>query len=260
MSLKSVYPIEASELTSHDWRDLARILTLKRTRPNISSIESFIRDLPTKLRAHLAMNLVPNRMLRAARLCSVHKGINPHVIGSIFELLQEESDYYLPLIMDYPGYQRASVEIKAMVREVNAMNGRWSNDDDDYDDEVPRYGFRDYQHDGCEACMLARVGSSDESVCALRTVLLGRMRTHGTVKIPRLLEFVNECIKRHPNSSDIFDASDRVGAPMKDLRKDAVSYDNERIRQRRSGRQVGGSSSLDSSKVSPPAPRPSKRR
>ena len=206
-------------------------------------IESYIKNLPTKLRAHFAMNLVPKIILRPAKLCSTHKGLNTHVIGSIFELLLDEVDHYLPVLMDYPGYDLEAPDIKLAVREVNAMNGMWSNDDDRYDDEIPESGFREYQSNGCEACVLARIGGNPESVCSLRIVLLGRTRTHGKVMIPRLTDFVNECIKRHPNAREIFDKSDRLGPVMKDLRKAAVHHYHS-PRSRRSRLSLRGDSKV----------------
>jgi hypothetical protein len=82
-----------------------------------------------------------------------------------------------------------------------------------------------FQREGCEACILARVGGDAEVLLDLRTVVLSRARTaelHGrrNIKIPTLLRFVEAWLEGLGVEGEVLEENWREAQALKRLRKE----------------------------------------
>jgi hypothetical protein len=82
-----------------------------------------------------------------------------------------------------------------------------------------------FQREGCEACILARVGGDAEVLLDLRTVMLSRTKTaelHGrrNVKIPTLLRFVETWLEGLGVGGEVLEENWREAQALKRLRKE----------------------------------------
>lgn len=172
------------------------------------------------------MRLVPKFIVPAAKLCDPHRGMNPHVIAHIFELVQAEVGFHLDVMLNYPRYDKEiSQEQKMVIENLRALKGIWTRHDSLLlSGEMPEDRPWTYQTNRCEACALARVGSSPDILRDLRITLLSRTRTRKFYKEPRLTPFVEGCIEYHENSSELFRSSSDLASAFKAARKVAVKH------------------------------------
>jgi hypothetical protein len=82
-----------------------------------------------------------------------------------------------------------------------------------------------FQREGCEACILARVGGDAEVLLDLRTVVLSRTKTaelHGrrNIKIPTLLRFVEAWLEGLGVEGEVLEENWREAQALKRLRKE----------------------------------------
>lgn len=234
--MRSVYPVNITELTPSEWVLITEILHIEKTRRSKYAIQELIDDLPSNLSRHFVMQLVPNFIVPAAKLCEVHRGMNPHVVSHIFELVQWEVGFHLDIMLDYPGYKEETAEeLKGVIKNLRAVQGMWTREDEDLDpDEMPEEGAWEFQGNKCEACMLARVGAQTETLRELRITLLSRTRTRKAHRVPRLVPFVEGCINHHQDSLEVFHVSSELAFAFKTARKTAVKH---YLRHRRACRE-----------------------
>lgn len=237
MSIKRLYPVAAEELDREDWRKLTEVLHIENNCKTKYEITGLIKHLPSNLSRNLIMRLVPKFIVPAAKLCDPHRGMNPHVIAHIFELVQAEVGFHLDVMLNYPRYDKGmSQEQKMVIKNLRALKGIWTQHDSLLlPGEMPDDGPWAYQTNRCEACALARVGSSPDILRDLRITLLSRTRTRKFYKEPRLTPFVEGCIEYHENSSELFRSSSDLASAFKAARKVAVKH---YLRSRRRERHV----------------------
>lgn len=241
MNTGKYYPTSSTELGHDDWEDLAKIFSLAPSDRRL--IEDLIKHLPARLKRHWSWKLVPNRLAQAkpAVLCSVHKGLNPYIVSSIFNLLADEVEDNMDILVDYPRYDKVtSLRTRWFVRQVRKMNGMWLNDTElqRHSPDILPSSFRSFQENGCKACILSRVGNDGRSLYVLRNVLRSRRRPNG--QVPRLCRFVNKCIQhqRDPQSLLKDDVPDDLARLQKNARDHEHRYGPPDGRSRTHSHQV----------------------
>ncbi|KAI9753523.1 MAG: ADP-ribosylation factor protein 3 [Chaenotheca gracillima] len=114
----------------------------------------------------------------AAPLCKVHKALEPHLIRSIFSAHVAEISIRLNDLIAYhtsPSAGTLPSHLEALIARLRAIHALWVPPDIYKDcffkDPHPKWKF---QADGCEACMLARIGGDLLTVLDLRVAAASR--------------------------------------------------------------------------------------
>jgi hypothetical protein len=137
-----------------------------------------IQDLPRRLRSSsLSFGSSGN-------LCSLHKGLNAHLINDIWAWLKHEfegavGEFLYPLIM----HDLLTPEQEWKVRQMEPVLQMWRQDF--YLDASPPPGRKPiqrgdkwcYQKDQCLACMMARIASDEDVLFALFASMVGHFNT-----------------------------------------------------------------------------------
>ncbi len=198
MSCHNLLPDEIALLT-----DVLQLL------PNEDAItyHSRVSGRISRLSSHLKR---PNRMSRlfscksSTSLCSLHKPLNVHTINSLFSSLALEVSVHLNSLVHHshvlPNAQRV------LISRLRSLHILWLSPRDYAKTflEAPSTDQWTYQQDGCEACILARVGGDQAVLVDLLTAVLSRSRKgtrHRSERRPTLLTFVEEWIDALPLSS-----------------------------------------------------------
>lgn len=245
------YPMHLTDLTKPELTQLTDILLLENPpayqiapRPGIpektnETIREMIKvTLPADLRKSTLMRMMPKVLGRAANLCTSHKELNAFVIGDILNLVKDEvtervaaMDQFVDAI---PAGERQSL------RDIQGIRRIWG-DAVPIDLQAVVNNAPSAQGNRCEACMLARIANDPLLLRNLRVALLGRNKTRGNHKAPRLLAFIDGCINCHAGCSfQTFYESNQLSMDFKLARKAAKKARNEsghRANERRVARK-----------------------
>ncbi|KAL1979648.1 hypothetical protein VTN96DRAFT_5410 [Rasamsonia emersonii] len=220
------YPIQVDELDHDDVKLLTRILRVDPTsqRPDNQKNRQMIARLPSHLHSSTLMKLVCG-CSNTAVLCPTHKDLNRQVVRHAFTLLQQEVTWRLDSIEKHPGM--VGPEEAVIIRYLRTIQGMWTAPPAGM--PSPR-GTWTFQIDKCEACMLARVGSTPRALRDLRTVLLSRQQARTNNIPPRLLRFVEEWINQHEDMKQyIYQQSNHQAWGMKEAREYAVRASHQKM-------------------------------
>ncbi|RJE17706.1 hypothetical protein PHISCL_09958, partial [Aspergillus sclerotialis] len=195
MSGKYSYPLVTNDLSTSEMKQLTSVLHIYLTtcgKETVKKLTEQISKLPQRLRRSLAYKFVPNSIAPAAPICSLHKGINPYVIGHIFELVVNEVTVHFKCMDKFP--QLIPPEQTQIMVNLKAIQGMWIEPSPNRPRQA---GYWQFQVNRCHACMLSRIAVDRNILCDLRMTILSRTRTKRKHQAPRLLAFVNECIAHH---------------------------------------------------------------
>ena len=154
---------------------------------------------PSKLLPRLAVKLSEATgapaLPPAAVLCAAHRGLHPWLVRAVFNLLAAEVTMRCDRLRKYVSKLDSDEETARKVSGIlSSVNKLWL--DEAHFERLfggQALGWKDKLErveDGCEACVLAAVGSRGELLAALRAHLLGRKRGEE----PRLLRVVESWI------------------------------------------------------------------
>lgn len=215
------YPLKIEKLEPKDLKALTYILNIDITStdekdkpgPDVERrVRNLITQLPPQLRDHWIFRLIPNSVIPCAVACPVHEDLNRPVINHVFRLIKREVGLHLDVLYEFPDL--VGEEEKTILGKLRAMEGMWM--------DVAPPGSWDFQHNKCEACMLARIGADQAALENLRIVLLSRNRTRKPRPPPRLIKWVEEWIGQHIDACRLFYASGMKAYAMKEMRKAAL--------------------------------------
>jgi len=157
---------------------------------NHPALRALIHTLPTHLLAplphqHTIVSLFPRttNLPPCAPLCPLHRPLNAQLIRIIFTALTTELGPRLDALATHLHPSHLLLRLRplhALWLPAPTYRARF------HADHLPLWAF---QPDGCEACMLARVGADKATLVALRTLLLSRRRKGRPA--PRLLRWVD---------------------------------------------------------------------
>ena len=221
MSGKYSYPLVTEDLSTSEMKELTTVLQIDLTAANKETVKQLteqINKLTQRLRRSFAYKLVPNSIAMPAPMCSLHKGINPYVIGDIYDLVAYEVTYHFKCMDKFP--ELIPPEQTQILDNLKAIQGMWVAPSPN----TPRQaGYWRFQSNGCCACMLSRIAVDRHILCDFRMTLLSRTRTKRKHQAPRLLPFVDECIAHHePYVIDLCYYSGQRAYALKAARKAAV--------------------------------------
>ncbi|KAI9818610.1 MAG: hypothetical protein M1832_004383 [Thelocarpon impressellum] len=216
-------PHHLIDLTSPDVEVLTNVLSLPLVPPDDLSprplslstrrhaVVNFVRALPGRLRAPL---LSLSRLCGGSEthLCSAHDGLCAPMIRSIFAALVAETTLRLSCFtLRFPFMSRRAQDTVSALRAMQAMwlpPNRWA---------PPRGAKWRRQPDGCEACVLARIGADESSLVHLRAALLSR--TWRNRRPPRLLRWVDGWIGWTGRRQEIEDESQTRSRELRKTRR-----------------------------------------
>lgn len=202
---------------------LAQLLTLGR-RGNMSlqwfrEQEYAIEKLPSSLRrsdgflSRLRM-AVPSS--KKAVLCSSHKGLNPFLIHRLFIRLTAECTTCQYRLSQNP---HLPPNLAKLLDRIHAINRLWVSPK--VYTEIFKVSSSQPCYEmipgGCEACILATVGSNDEMLSDLRAAMYGRKKKDRP--FPRLFSFVDSWIKGTVFGDLIREESEVLGTEIRACRK-----------------------------------------
>ncbi|KAI9817514.1 MAG: hypothetical protein M1827_001124 [Pycnora praestabilis] len=206
-SLRSFIPVPFSinDFSQSDIYKLTRILSFPpNTNNNRSSLlyqqahaasKALINELPSHLRAPVPFQhkivkafskVISLPGTGAKPLCSTHNPMNAQLIHTIFATLALEVGKRLNNVVSYG---KLSSEQQAMIHNLRCLHSMWL-DTFTYEKtflESPTSKWA-YQEDGCEACILSRVGGDTDVLLALDVAIRSRVRKSG--RRPRLFKWV----------------------------------------------------------------------
>ncbi|KNG45592.1 hypothetical protein TW65_07605 [Stemphylium lycopersici] len=237
-----LHRMETRRLTNVDMKRLVRILRDVPTRGEEryerqealyrKHTKQDIQELPRRLRSSQLF------FSSSGNLCSLHKGLNVHLINDIWAWLKHEFEgaigkFLYPLIMS--GHLTTEQEWK--IRQLEPVLKMWRKDF--ILEACPPPGREPihcgskwhYQKDQCPACIMARIGSDEDVLSALFAGLVGRIHTKhlSTVDTPRSaigwdktsskrLRFVRYWLKKtRGGDATLFEAGD-LGMLLKRVR------------------------------------------
>ncbi|RAR14533.1 hypothetical protein DDE83_002106 [Stemphylium lycopersici] len=237
-----LHRMETRRLTNVDMKRLVRILRDVPTRGEEryerqealyrKHTKQDIQELPRRLRSSQLF------FSSSGNLCSLHKGLNVHLINDIWAWLKHEFEgaigkFLYPLIMS--GHLTTEQEWK--IRQLEPVLEMWRKDF--ILEACPPPGREPihcgskwhYQKDQCPACIMARIGSDEDVLSALFAGLVGRIHTKhlSTVDTPRSaigwdktsskrLRFVRYWLKKtRGGDATLFEAGD-LGMLLKRVR------------------------------------------
>jgi hypothetical protein len=179
-----MHKMETRRLTNSDMKKLVRIFIGWPTAASESREVKYrkytkedIDALPRRLRSsHLSLS--------STNLCSMHKGLDAHLVNDVWAWLRHEFDgaigkFLYPIIMS--GRLTAEQELK--VRQLEPVIQMW-HADFSLEASAP-LGHHPingnsrwkYQKDQCPGCMLARIGSDEKVLFALFAAMVGHFNT-----------------------------------------------------------------------------------
>lgn len=226
------YPMHLTDLTKPELTQLTDILLLENPpayqiapRPGIpEKINETIRGmikvtLPADLLRSTLMRIMPKVLGRAANLCVSHKELNAFVIGDILDLVKDEVTVRVAAMDRFVDAIPAAE--RQLLRDIQAIRRIWG-DAVPADTQAVVKNAPSAQGNRCEACMLARIANDPLFLRNLRVALLGRNKTRGKNRAPRLLAFVDGCINCHAGRSfQTFHESNQLSIDFKLARKAA---------------------------------------
>lgn len=159
---------------------------------------------PKNLFARLAVRIGEHGVRffpQAARLCAAHHALDPRVIRSLMLLVGHECTLRTDRFRKWRGQINYSEQATMWLDRIDAITGLWIGREAfemvfGYQRAMPGVQSVD---SGCEACILAVIGSRPQLLCDLRASMLGRMQWYSKHqrREPRLLRIVDAWIMRY---------------------------------------------------------------
>ncbi|WEW54594.1 hypothetical protein PRK78_000014 [Emydomyces testavorans] len=203
--LQDRHATSITQLSRDDIKALTRLLYMPMHAATPEDAHIFTTGIVASLPPHLrhskfcdlfctTLRLLPSG---GAKSCASHRLLNTHLIHSIYQLIQLEVGPRLHRLVRHRS--RLSAQQRTLVDSLRELNGMWMAPERfEREFGLPRSRAWYLQQDGCEACVLARIGQDAGSVVNLRTVLLSRTRTRGSAgEPPRLMRWVEETLECH---------------------------------------------------------------
>ncbi|KAI9845600.1 MAG: hypothetical protein M1838_001684 [Thelocarpon superellum] len=245
--IKGAIPFELHDLTRSDLNALTRILSIplspplteprtstgaecstvaskKATRTRLEqrskNVTQMIKFLPRRLKAPIPFQGAVVSLLSelapippAAPLCSVHSPLNSQLIHTIFTAIVAEVTVNLSLFQDR--FPALDARLQDVMHDLRALQALWLPRDRYRANALDRWTL---QPDGCQACILARMGADEPTLGRLRVALLSRWPEHRAK--PRLLRWVEACMGWTGRREEIEQASDLLALMLKEVRKE----------------------------------------
>ena len=251
-------------LSSSEIVKLTRILQLLPREDAISyttRVNALARVLPTSLKRPSSLSAL-FRQFRAhydvSPLCPLHKCLDGKIIHGLFTLVSLEVGVRLNEVIAHK--ECLTIPQCALVEELRALHSLW------LPPKIYKQTFLQgpvdsrwpYQHDHCEACMLARIGGDWPILIRLRAAVLSRTCSRTAYRNgrgpPRLIVFLESWIRQldlgPEMTGQIFDRSENEAQNLKILRKDIRTIRKEAERASRSVQQeTPGYSPIHQSRV-----------
>jgi hypothetical protein len=228
------------DLSSRNTEKLANVLNLgwriKITLQWLSEQELAVSQLPSSLQksknplTNLAMKLL--RSPQKAVLCPSHKGLNPPLIHRFFLQLSAECTVRLVRLDENP---HLSPNLAAFLKRIHGINSLW------FAPFIYRSLFQVREKEechemikgGCEACILAVVGTNQQMLCDLRASMLGRRRKR--LPVPRMLRIVDAWIDGTGHGTAIREKSDALEKEIRECRREMQKVRRQARRSLRGG-------------------------
>ena len=145
-------------------------------------------------------------------LCATHAGLDARLVHAVFGALVREVTVRMGVfVAHFPALPRAEQDV---VHALRALQALWLPDRAYRRMALDRWTR---QADGCEACVLARVGADDASLMALRAAVLSRSRAGR--EPPRFWRWVEAWARCSEGSKEVLRASEERGAALKQTRR-----------------------------------------
>jgi hypothetical protein len=220
----------SSELRDEDVSLLTGILALHKGEDPISYSSRVSRltfSLPSFLRRQNRISKFLSRTPNlSSPLCVIHKPLNARLVRGIFVLVAEEVGFRLNSLLEHEEWLDRSE--RDLLHKLRGLHSLWLSPPS-YTKCFLQSPSWPWQEDGCEACILSRIGGCEDILLAIHTVLLSRTRTKYPEKShspPRLLAFVESWIIGLGLSSEDMLAtmarSVEAAAALKMIRKEIV--------------------------------------
>lgn len=192
----------------------------------------------------LASKLILPKQSEYTHLCDVHEGLNADFVHQWFKFLALEVGARLEILRtsnrDYIGSYAWDNVVKQLTRihKMWERRGRINEAFGDFTD-TGLDGVRDLisverQVDGCEACILARIGSHEPTLFALRAAVKSRISLESSARHPRrlrLLRLIETWIQIWQARLDY--RSDRQGARSQEMRDNTHLANNLYCKRKR---------------------------
>ncbi|KAF4772395.1 hypothetical protein HAV15_004815 [Penicillium sp. str.  len=199
-----------TDLRRDELKKLTEILQIDITKAKHTDevIKRMIHELPKNMRR--------DRWSRANKdLCDAHQGLNAYLMDNMFTLIHREVGHHLRKFDAYPELLKP-LDI-LILQKLQAIQGMWEkpNPKDQGISEAWQY-----ETNGCQGCMVARVASDKHALRNLRIALLSRTQTRLNHAPRRLMKFVDTCIDLFPDDVDeLYGTSSQFAFILKDTRK-----------------------------------------
>jgi hypothetical protein len=154
--------------------------------------------------------------------------LNAYTIHSLFTRLTFEAGRNLNSLVLH--HQLLDTEQRILIERVRELHTLWLSPIDYRKTFLqapppPTEKKWPFQHEGCEACILARVGGDVGVLLDLRTVVLSRTKTaglhrRGNIKVPTLLRFVEAWLEGLGVGEEVLEENWREAQALKRLRKE----------------------------------------
>ncbi|GAQ34376.1 hypothetical protein AtubIFM56815_009798 [Aspergillus tubingensis] len=242
-----IYPLSVTQLDQRDLTSIVEILLIdsEKDRAKVAylgqyrgyrtskNIKTGIQTLRWQLQANAMFRLLfgPSKIV----LCEVHKGFNPWIIHSLFELLVKEVTSFLDELYWFLEYLKD--DVKEMLRALNSIAGMWWCPKSRHD--LPPFHAKYYQENRCEACMLARVVAKAPDLQNLHATLLSRTREDRSEKHPELQKFVEVAISITGFTPDMLRDGMGLAARARAARKAARKFARKQMKGPRPMRYKG---------------------
>lgn len=218
-----------TQLLNLGWRNSPSLQWLSKQEQAISSLPSRLRKSDALL-PRLAMSL-PGAPQKAV-LCSSHKQLNPYLIHRLFFQLSAECTTRLTRLVENPYLPENLV---MFLKRIHSINSLWMSPTFYHSTFRVSLSEEAYERldSGCEACILAIVGSNDQMLSDLRASMLGR-RKRG-LPVPRLLKVVDAWIEETGRGDEIRKESDVLGKEIRGCRRQMQKARRQKRRNAKDG-------------------------
>jgi hypothetical protein len=239
--------MSCANLTSREIKHLTRILRL----PPSADPAAYA----THVTALISSSMLPSRLKRPCRLsslfnrpkaadlpplCALHRRLNAYTVCSLSKRLALEVGPNLKSLVRHR--QLLNAKQREMVVRLRQLHVLWFPPDEYFRTffvPPPSEKWR-FEHDVCEACILACLGGDQDVLLKLRTVLLSRTRTKlhaGEVGAPTLLRFVETWLEGLKVGEVVLEQNWQEAQTLKGVRK-GIRKERTKEKNRCSGPRV----------------------
>lgn len=213
-----------SELTDDDVRKLTYIFHIKPEQAFdeawLSSQAKSISKLPSKLlkptNPFSRLGLKLHIGAQQASLCKTHKALNPRLIRRIFLQLVKEVTVRNASLSKWP----CPPNVEAWLKRIHKINSLWISPDmyrATYQAQLHEERFNMVE-DGCEACILSRIGGDFQVLLDLEVSAWSR-RKKGAPHDPRLLRFTDAWFDWFQTSEDVSELNRGFAREVREIRR-----------------------------------------